>query len=126
MWTSLAASVITPNAKVAAKHHWGWSVNAGACKEAENNLKGFAKQMNTALEGKSWLVGERLTLADIVVFNILIIPFTFSFDGSYMKAIPNVAAWFSKMSKLPVVARTAGYIKMQGGAPKPQAAAAPA
>ena len=83
--------------------------------------------MNKALEGKSWLVGERLTLADIVVFNDLIIPFTFSFDAGYIsKAIPNVSAWFVKMSKLPVVARTAGYIKVQGGAPKPQAQAAAA
>lgn len=79
--------------------------------------------MNTALDGKSWLVGERLTLADIVAFNILIVAFTFSFDAGVCKAFPNVATWFAKMSKLPVVARTAGYIKMKGGAPQAQAQA---
>ena len=82
--------------------------------------------MNTALDGKSWLVADRLTLADIVVFNDLIIPFTFTFDAGYMKAIPNVVAWFVKMSKLPVVARTAGYIKVAGGAPAAKAAPAKA
>lgn len=116
-------SVLAPNKKVVAKHHWGWAVDAAGNKEAENNLKSFAKSMNTALEGKSWLVADRLTLADIVVFNDLIIPFTFAFDGGYMKAIPNVVAWFVKMSKLPVVARTAGYIKVAGGAPAAKPAA---
>ena len=114
-------SIIAPNKKTVAKHHWGWKVDAAGCKEADNSLKKFAKEMNTHLDGKSWLVGERLTLADIVVFNDLIIPFTFSFDAGYMKAIPHVASWFVKMSKLPVVARTAGYIKVAGGAPKPAA-----
>ena len=122
-WTGLSMSVLAPNKKVVAKHHWGWAVDAAGNKEAENNLKSFAKSMNTALEGKSWLVADRLTLADIVVFNDLIIPFTFAFDGGYMKAIPNVVAWFVKMSKLPVVARTAGYIKVAGGAPAAKPAA---
>ena len=125
-WTGLSMSVLAPNKKVVAKHHWGWAVDAAGNKEAENNLKSFAKSMNTALEGKSWLVADRLTLADIVVFNDLIIPFTFAFDGGYMKAIPNVVAWFVKMSKLPVVARTAGYIKVAGGAPAAAKPAAPA
>ena len=123
--TGLSMSVLAPAKKVVAKHHWGWSNDAAGCKDAENTLKSFAKALNGALEGKSWLVADRLTLADIVVFNDLIIPFTFAFEAGYMKAIPNVVAWFTKMAKLPVVARTAGYIKVAGGAPaaKPQAAA---
>jgi len=52
------------------------------------------------------------------VFNTLICAFTFVFDGSFLKAMPHLAGWFAKMSKLPIVARTAGYVKMQGGAVK--------
>ena len=67
-----------------------------------------------------------MTLADIVTFNALIFPFSFVLDGGFRKAMPNVAAWFEKMSKLPVVARTAGYVKMCGAGPAKAAAAAPA
>jgi len=69
-------------------------------------------------------VGDRLTLADLAVFNILIPVFTFTYDAGFCKAMPNVAAWFAKLSKLPIVARTAGYVKIAGGAgaAKPQAA----
>ena len=116
-WTSLAMGVLAPNVKVVEDHMWGWKVNPTGCKESENTLKGFMKQLNTSLDGKSWLVGERMTLADIVVFNNLITAFYFTFDAGFLKAMPHAAAWFGKMAKLPIVARTAGYFKLQGGAP---------
>ena len=62
-----------------------------------------------------------MTLADIVVFNSLLTPFAFVFDAGFRKAMPHVTAWFEKMSKLPFVARNAGYVKMLGGAQTPQA-----
>lgn len=126
-WVAFTASTITPIVRKVAGHYWGSKPDDAGIKGTENQLKKAATVMNSALNGKSWLVGERLTLADIVAFNILIIAFTFSFDAGVCKAFPNVAAWFAKMSKLPVVARTAGYIKMKGGAPQagaPQAAPA--
>lgn len=77
-------------------------------------MKNSVKLLNEKLQEKSWLVGDRLTLADIATFNILIVPMAFVLDGGFRKAMPNVSAWFDKMSKLPVVARTAGYVKMHG------------
>lgn len=123
-WNAFTGSTLTPHVKKIASHYWGFKVDAEGCKAAEKELKNCARIMNQSLQGKSWLVGERLTLADIVAFNMLIVAFTFSFDAGVAKAFPNLASWFAKMSKLPVVARTAGYIKMQGGAPQAQAAAA--
>merc|ERR1712048_56564 len=125
-WVAFTASTITPIVRKVAAHYWGSKPDDAGIKGTENQLKKAATVLNSALNGKSWLVGERLTLAEIVAFNALIIAFTFSFDAGVCKAFPNVAAWFAKMSKLPVVARTAGYIKMKGGAPSsaPQAAAA--
>lgn len=116
-WTSFTNSTITPLCKTIAGHFWSGKPDDNARKAAESKLKAAVKVMNSALDGKSWLVGERLTLADIVAFNILIIAFSFSFDAGVCKAFPHVASWFAKMAKLPIVARTAGYIKMKGGAP---------
>ena len=42
----------------------------------------------------AWLVGERLTLADIVTFNSLLIPYTLSLDGGFRKAMPAAALNF--------------------------------
>jgi len=110
-----------------ALHTYGWKVDKNAYADGTKNLKDACKVLNTRLDGQNWLVGERLTLADIVTFNALIFPFSFVLDGGFRKAMPNVAAWFEKMSRLPVVARTAGYVKMCGAGPaKNAAAAAPA
>ena len=64
--------------------------------------------------GKHWLVADRLTLADIVVFNSLIIPFAFVLDSNFKKAMPHMAHWYDKMRKLPLIVRTAGYLKCKG------------
>ena len=81
-------------------------------------------KLNAHLNGKAWLVGGRLTLADIVVFNSLLSPFTFAFDAGFRKAMPHVCAWFQKMSKLPFVSRTAGIIRPMGTSPATAPAAA--
>jgi len=122
--TCMANCTIWPLMRTSAYHHWGIKPDDAGRKVAEAQLKSVAKCLNGQLNGKSWLVGERLTLADIVVFNSLMIAFTFVFDGGFLKAMPNLAGWFAKMSKLPVVARTAGYVKMQGGVQKPAPVAA--
>lgn len=72
--------------------------------------------LDAQLAGKYWLVGNELTLADIVTFNSLLLPFQLMLDGNFRKAMPNVAAWFAKMSRLPLVTRTAGFVKCLGGA----------
>merc|ERR1712176_1447331 len=71
-------------------------------------------QLNAHLEGKGWLVGGRLTLADIVVFNAVLAPFNYCFDPGFRKAIPFACSWFDRISKLPFVSRNAGFLKMMG------------
>merc|ERR1712032_1365634 len=85
-WISYTNSTITPLCRTIAGHYWGHSVSDDARKSAESKLSNCARVLNQQLTGKSWLVGERLTLADIVAFNILIIAFTFTFDAGKNKA----------------------------------------
>lgn len=68
--------------------------------------------MNDRLVGKSFLVGGRLTYADIVNFVALIIPFAFVLDAGFRKAMPNVSAWFDRISKQSAVMNVAGAVKM--------------
>ena len=66
--------------------------------------------MNDKIKNKEWFVGDGLTLADIVVFNSLIIPFSFVLDPGFRKAMPNISSWWEKMSKLDLVKNTAGLL----------------
>ena len=61
-------------------------------------VKEAVKVINTQLKDSEWLVGNRLTLADVTTFNALLLPFTLSLDGGFRKAMPAASAWFLKMS----------------------------
>jgi len=107
----------------AALHVFGWKDDKKSHDDGIKAVKEAVKVLNGQLSESAWLVGDRLTLADIVTFNALLIPYTLSLDGGFRKAMPAAAAWFLKMSKLPVVTRTAGYVKWLGAG---QEQAAPA
>ena len=96
------------------RHTWGWKEDTKGLVESDKALRLGAIQLNAHLGGKSWLVSNRMTLADIVVFNALLTPFSFVFDSNFRKAIPHLTEWFVKVSKLPFVARNAGFIKLMG------------
>lgn len=98
----------------AALHVFGWKEDKKAHDDGLKVVKEAVKNINTQLADSAWLVGDRLTLADIVTFNALLLPCTLSLDAGFRKAMPNAFAWFNKMSKLPVVTRTAGYVKCLG------------
>ena len=123
-WTTFACSSIAPHMKNVAYQVFGWKDDKAAYDAAVKAIKEAVKHLNTQLQDKAWIACDRLTMADIVSFNALLLPYTFVLDGGFRKAMPAAAEWFLKMSKLPVVTRTAGYVKWvgaglesQGGAP---------
>lgn len=70
------------------------------------------KILDTALEGNYYLVGDNVTIADLVMATYLIMPFQTVFDGGYRKAIPNVTEWFERVTRLPSVVKHVGYVKL--------------
>ena len=58
------------------------------------------KVLEKALEGKKFLVGDRMTLADIVLFRYIRLFMIFHFpDGLRKKVCPNVTNWFENIMK---------------------------
>jgi len=75
-------------------------------------LKAHMKILDSYLDGKYYLVGDNITIADIMVAMYLSIPYQMLFDAGYRKAIPNATEWFEKIISLPAVIKTCGYIKL--------------
>jgi len=87
-------------------------VSTDAFNNTMKNLKSQMKILNTHLEGNYYLVGDNVTIADLVMATYLIMPFQTVFDGGYRKAIPNVTEWFERVTRLPSVVKHVGYVKL--------------
>jgi len=87
-------------------------LQAATFNEHVKTLKTNMMTLNNYLNGKYYLVGENVTIADIMVASYCVIPMQTIFDGGYRKAIPHVAEWFERIVGLPSFVRTCGYIKM--------------
>lgn len=68
--------------------------------------------LNNYLKDKYYLVGDNVTIADVIVATHLILGFQTVYDGGYRKAIPNVTEWFERIISLPSVVKYVGYVKL--------------
>ena len=82
-------------------------------------VKEIAKTVNVHLQGKKYLVGERVTVADIAIAVQFIPVFQTTLDGGFRKAMPNVSAWLEGLVKLPEFVSRIGNVKFAQKALKP-------
>lgn len=64
----------------------------------QGRLKAAYKTLDTALEGRDWLVGDEITNADISCCGYLYFPEPFGFDR---KDYPNIDAWLDRIADQP-------------------------
>lgn len=64
----------------------------------QGRLKTALTTLNNALAGRSWLVADRITLADIACCGYLYYPEPFSFDRS---DYPNIDTWLDRIAATP-------------------------
>jgi elongation factor 1-gamma len=69
--------------------------DAALSAKAKNDLGRALGVLEAHLADKTYLVGHRVTLADITVVSALVYPFKFVADAAYRAAFPNVIRWFS-------------------------------
>lgn len=88
-------------------------------------VKANAKILNDNLKDKQWLVGDNVTLADIVVACSFITAQQTILDGGFRKAMTGYGAWFERVVALPEFVAVAGVVKSAAKAIKPQIKAEP-
>jgi glutathione S-transferase/translation elongation factor EF-1beta len=77
-----------------------------------NDLKAQVKTLNAHLEDNHFLVGDNLTVADVVAAGSLIMAFQTVLDAGFRKSNSNVAEWFERVVGLPSFVRRCGYVRM--------------
>jgi hypothetical protein len=75
-------------------------------------LKAACKTLNAHLADQHFLVGDNLTVADILAAGSLIMAFQTVLDASFRKSMEDVSEWFERVVGLPSFVRRCGYIRM--------------
>jgi glutathione S-transferase len=75
----------------------GGEPDEGRVRDAEAQLSRYAKVLEDHLEGRPWLVGRVLTVADFTIASTLMHS---AAAGVKLDAFPNVKSWFSHISEL--------------------------
>ena len=111
-WSDFAIFEIGFCAKEIIYPIFGWKKY---CKEsadkANNKLKEFMRCLDAQLKDKEFVMGDKLTLADVTLFRELKYFFQLVFPkGLRDKVFPNVTKWFTKMSETDEVKKAYGKI----------------
>jgi len=66
--------------------------------KAKEDLKKVVEILENHLKGKTFLVGNHLTIADIAVATSLFLPFRYLWEESARKGFPNVTRYFENIA----------------------------
>ena len=86
--------------------------SADAYEKAKTDLAAGMSVLEKHLAGKTYLVGDQITLADIVVASTLLYPFKLVCDKKYLKDYANVTRWFQTCTSQPEFQQVVGQVTM--------------
>merc|ERR1719247_2368340 len=86
--------------------------NKGATERAKEDVKKALSALNSHLLTHTYLVGERITLADITVTCTLLHLYQYVLKASFRKPFQNVNRWFTTMINQPQVKAIIGDFKL--------------
>jgi len=86
--------------------------NAALAAKAKGDVARALQVLEDHLSDKTYLVGHKITLADITVASTLIYPFKFVADAAFRAPFPNVARWFDTCVNQPNFQNVVGKITL--------------
>eukprot|EP01041_Mallomonas_annulata_P010634 gene10634-22201_t len=84
--------------------------NPAATGKAKQDLSRALSVLDAHLLDKTYLVGHKITLADITVVSALVYPFKFVCDGAFRNSFPNVMRWFETCVNQPAFEAVIGKV----------------
>ena len=111
-WIEFASNEINRCQKTLIYPLFGWQAFCKESYDKENGkIKEYIRILEKELEGKNYLVGNRLTLADIVLFRYLRLFMMLLFpDGMRKKLLPHTSKWFENIMKTNEAVKAYGRI----------------
>ncbi|KAF4046476.1 Elongation factor 1 gamma conserved domain [Phytophthora infestans] len=86
--------------------------NAAALAKAKADVKKVLQTLENHLHLRTYLVGEQVTLADIVIASALVYPFKFVLDKEFRKPYSAVNRWFSTLVNQPEFQAVVGDVPL--------------
>jgi len=112
-WTFWSLTTALPESQPAAHAVHGWGeITQPSFDDSVSKIRKNASDLNTHLNGKKWLVGDNVTLADITVACHLIISVQNVLDASFRKSNEHFARWFKSVIELPAFVSVVGNLKV--------------
>ena len=91
--------------------------------KGKKDLQNSLKVLENHLRSRSFVVGNSVTLADIVLVSALTYPMKMIFDAKQRKSFPSVTRWFMTMCSFPAVYDALGNVDLCKKEQKPAKAA---
>ena len=112
-WIAFADNQIVPPASAWTFPCMGiLGFNKQANEKAQADVKEIFGYLNKVFVSKTFLVGERISLADIAVFSALLNLYTLVLDTAFRKPYANVNRWFETILNQPNVKKVIGQVKL--------------
>lgn len=118
-WVSFFQANIVPNVETILMMTLGrMPPNEGMYNQAQKDFKSNLRIVNEALKGKDFLVGDTVTIADILAATSLAFPMSMVLETGFQKAVQNVVNWFTKVVAIPQFRASLGNVKLAKKVPK--------
>ncbi|TPP65689.1 Eukaryotic translation elongation factor 1 gamma [Fasciola gigantica] len=112
-WVNFADSGILPSAATWVYPCLGVTqYNKQNTEKARAHIQNVLSFMDNYLRNVTYLVGDRLSQADITVFTALYLLFTHVCDENYRKHYPHVVRWYTTIANQPQVMEVVGKVDM--------------
>merc|ERR1712010_185338 len=83
--------------------------NFTVVKKAQADFENGLKRLEADLALRTFIVGDRLSLADVIIATILYYPMKFFMDAAYRRKYPNLTRYFSFVVATPSFFKTVGF-----------------
>lgn len=126
-WIEFTSNEVEVPATVSCYPIIGWmNLHNEAFEKAKKDLNIALQTIDSHLKTKTFLVGERLTLADITLATALLLPFKLLFDEKLRKTFSCATRWFTTCVNQPEFVRVVGHTVLPKTATLPKGYKAPA
>ncbi|CAD8065845.1 unnamed protein product [Paramecium primaurelia] len=112
-WIDWTVNELDPNFMTTFPQLWGhFPVNEDSFKSAKSIINDKLKQLEGHFKNSSYLVGDRLTIADVILIVRIAPFFILLIDEKSRKSYPSLMKWFTAVTELPQFKKNFGRVRL--------------